>query len=150
MRLLVLMLLVILPIASLGADVKVKRNSDHGLKAVSACVLPWPKRDYIRVCIAGKRYAIKQDGIGGRYIERMFVNDPELSKCGCQAVEYAIDKYYAARPDKVLVAKRSKKIPTKVKEKPKPDTVTILPEIIAVNPFGTIDGEPPFTCVKCN
>lgn len=151
MRLLVLSLLAVILPVSLMAEVKIYRHSDHGLKAVSACVLPWPKRDYIRVCIANKRYVIRHDTIGGYYLEQMFVNDSELSKCGCSGVEEAIDKYLAAKPKVVMVAKRPAKKSTKtVAKKKREGMVTISPEIVAVNPFGTPDGEPPFTCVKCN
>ena len=145
MRLIGLLLLVIFHIASVAAEVKIYRHSDHGLRPVSACVLPWPKRDYIRVCINNRRYAIKRDSAGMRYIEPMFQDTSDLSKCGCGVVDDALDKYYAARrdADKPLMANRNK-ASKRINRK------EVKSSVVDVKEYKFKNNTLPFTCVKCD
>lgn len=74
------------------------RVGESELKPISACVLPAAKDKYTRVCMAGKRYVITKDDIGGYYIEKAFSDERNpANRCSCRLVDKALDKYYYER-----------------------------------------------------
>lgn len=88
-------LLIIALIISMCAF-KAEARDTTRMQKISSCVLGSPKKDFIRVCIGNKRYAIERDSIGDYYISPMYrdINNPAM-KCDCIEYNQAIKEYHA-------------------------------------------------------
>lgn len=76
--------------------VKGEARDTTAMQKISSCVLGSPKKQFIRVCIGNKRYAIERDSIGEYYISPMFrdIDNPAM-KCDCIEYNQAIKEYHA-------------------------------------------------------
>ena len=142
-----------------SGDVTVN-TGEPTLKPISACVLPTPKDKFTRVCMAGKRYVITKDDIGGYYIERAFSDDRHpLNKCNCRIVDAALDKYYYEREAPKRKAREQKvlaqgQILISQYEEPRvfPGSKTKVKRKVKIQKLGLqpvqIEDDKPFTAVK--
>lgn len=123
-------------------------------KQISACVLPWPKQDYIRVCIKNTRYVIKREYIGGYYVEKMFSYSKNAPKCGCKFVD-KMKREYFAREAKKLQEQLDREVLMYGEIKIAAEVAQIKKKKIQHSgelptPIMYDSDKQAFTCVKCN